>query len=328
MILERIVAETKSELIHRRRTAPIEKLLRAANDAPAPRGLAAALGRGTTVQLIAEVKHKSPSKGVLRADFDPVSLARSYWKAGAGAISVLTDGPFFGGSLEHLKAVREAVPLPILRKDFIVDTYQVVEARAAGADGLLLIAAALSQTELERLLAETRAFGMDALVEVHTEDELDRALAAGGHLIGINNRDLRTFRTSLDVTNRLAGRVPGDVVLVSESGIASRDDVARVAASGVDAVLVGERLVTSADPMTVARELLGVPITGRPGGGPVDVVSGTTDVVSGTTDVVGGAIDVVGGAIDEIGGTVDAGGMAIGAPQDTAKDKDPKAVAP
>lgn len=260
MILDSILAETRAEVARRKQRTPLLSLEQEALSAPEPRGLAGALGAGGTVRLLAEVKHKSPSKGVLRQKFDPVSLARMYAQAGADAISVLTDEPFFGGSLDHLRAVRQAVALPVLRKDFIVDAYQVVEARAAGADALLLIAAALDDEALSRLLAVTRDWGMDALVEVHTEDELERALASGAELIGINNRDLRTFDTSLDVTLRLAARVPAHVTLVSESGIRSRADVALVAQSGVHAVLVGERLVTDVDPLAAARGLVGVPL--------------------------------------------------------------------
>lgn len=259
MILDRILAETRAETARRKRTTPLETLVQRAKAAPVPRGLARALRAGETVRLLAEVKRKSPSKGVLRADFDPAVLARAYAAAGADAVSVLTDEPFFGGGLGHLRTVREAVALPVLRKDFILDPYQIVEARAAGADGVLLIVAALTRSQLEDLLAETTAWGMDALVEVHTEDELDRALAAGARVIGVNNRDLKTFETTLDVTLRLASRVPGDVTLVSESGIRSRDDVVRLAAAGVDAVLVGERLVTDREPGGAARALVGVP---------------------------------------------------------------------
>ena len=263
MILDRIIAETKAETARRRRMTPLRALAEAAQAAPPPRSLAGRLGAGGTVSLLAEVKRKSPSKGVLRADFDPAALARAYAKAGADAISVLTDGPFFGGGLDHLRAVREAVPLPVLRKDFIVDPYQVAEARAAGADAVLLIVGALPRRRLDDLLAEVHAWGMDALVEVHTEAELERALAAGARLVGINNRDLHTFETSLEVTMRLAGQVPDDVTLVSESGIRSREDVQRLAAAGVDAILVGERLVTDADPLRAARSLVGVPLGPR-----------------------------------------------------------------
>lgn len=263
MILQRIVDETRTTVARRKQVMPVASLEKAAMQVSAPRGLAQALGRGDTVRLLAEVKRKSPSKGVLRADFDPVALAVAYAQAGANAISVLTDGPFFGGSLEHLQAVREAVSLPVLRKDFIVDEYQIVEARAAGADGLLLIVTALSQPELEHLLRAATALGMDALVEVHTEEELERALAAGASLVGINNRNLKTFETSLETTVQLAARVPEDAVLVSESGVASTQDVQRLAAVGVDAVLVGERLVTAGDPRSAARALLNVPARAR-----------------------------------------------------------------
>lgn len=264
MILERILAAKRETIARRKaRVAPAELAERAAEAAP-PRGLAAALGKGGVVRLVAEVKRKSPSKGVLHGRFDPVALAAAYAGAGADAVSVLTDEPFFGGSLAHLQAVRDAVTLPVLCKDFIIDEYQVAEARAAGADGVLLIAAALTDDELLALLTAVSRWGMDALVEVHTEEELERALAVGARLVGINNRDLRTFATALDVTLRLAPHVPDYVTLVSESGIQSRVDVERLAAAGVDAVLVGERLVTSRDPGAAARDLTGVPAVKGP----------------------------------------------------------------
>lgn len=259
MILNQILAETRATVAWRKQVLPIETLLTHAEEAPRPRGLAAALGRGGTVRLIAEVKRRSPSKGVLRDNFDPLQLALAYEQAGADAVSVLTDETFFGGSVEHLRAVRAAVKLPVLRKDFIIDPYQIIEARAAGADGVLLIVAALGDEQLHSLLAETHEWGMDALVEVHSEEELERALDAGARLIGVNNRDLYSFVTTLDVTLELAPKVPDDVTLVSESGIAGRADVERLAVAGVDAVLVGERLVTDSDPGAAARSLVGVP---------------------------------------------------------------------
>lgn len=263
MILDRILEHKRTDVQRLKQERPLPTLIQQIHRAPPPRGLARALGQGGTVRLLAECKHRSPSKGVLREPFDPVALAVGYCAAGADAVSVLTDAPFFGGSFDHLRAVRAAVPVPVLCKDFVVDEYQVAAARAAGADGVLLIAAVLGDAELRRLVDAVERWGMDALVEVHTETELERALAAGARLVGVNNRDLRTFETSLEVTLRLAPRVPPDVTLVSESGIRRRSDVERVAAAGVDAVLVGEGLVTAEDPGAAARRLVGVPASGR-----------------------------------------------------------------
>src|SRR2546423_1043897 len=189
-------------------------------------------------RLIAEVKKASPSKGLIRADFDPVQIARIYADGGAACISVLTDEPYFQGNLDHLRAVREAVNVPLLRKDFLFDEYQLFEARAAGADAILLIAAALRRARLEELLSEAESLGLAALVEVHDADEVDEALATRARIIGINNRDLHTFRTTLQTTLDLLPRVPRDRVTVSESGINRRQDVQRLADAGVHAVLV------------------------------------------------------------------------------------------
>jgi len=203
--------------------------------------------RRDTIALIAEVKHASPSKGILIEPFDPVLLAQAYAENGAAAISVLTDEAFFLGHLSHLRAVREAVRVPLLRKDFIIDPVQIRQARIAGADAILLIAAALDDAALAALLYETRKLHMAALVEVHNEVELARALDAGADLVGINNRDLRTFREDLTVTERLAARLPSQVTLVAESAIRSVADVRRMGEAGVHAVLVGEGLVTAGD---------------------------------------------------------------------------------
>jgi indole-3-glycerol phosphate synthase len=216
------------------------------------------------VSLIAEVKHASPSKGLLISPFDPVAIARDYLFSGASAISVLTDAPFFRGSLEDLAAVRRLCreqrrEVPLLRKDFIVDGYQVVEARAAGADSILLIVAALEEHELATLHAEAHRWGMEVLVEVHDEEEMRRAIGTGATLIGVNNRDLRTFSVDLATTERLALLKPSGALLVSESGIGERADVERLAACGVDAMLVGESLITAADRRAAARQLLGRP---------------------------------------------------------------------
>lgn len=193
--------------------------------------------------LIAEVKKASPSAGVIAAHFDPVTIAQNYARAGAEAISVLTDEQFFQGHLDHLRAVREVVRLPLLRKDFVLDELQILEAAAAGADAILLIVAALAQEELVRLLASAATYQLDALVEVHSLAELERALETDAEIIGINNRNLATFEVDLAVTETLAEEVPKELVLVSESGIRSAADLARIKASGVNAVLIGEALM-------------------------------------------------------------------------------------
>ena len=216
-----------------------------------------ALARGSEARIIAEIKRRSPSKGEIRANFDPVGCARSYAEAGAAAISVLTDEHYFGGRLEFLGAVRSAVGVPLLRKDFVIDAYQIDEARVSGADAVLLIVAALSQAELGRLRQHAGSLGLDALVEVHHEEELETALAAGADLIGINNRDLRSFETDLAVTERLAPRVPANALIVSESGIFSHEEIRRLEEAGVDAFLVGESLMREADVGLALRRLRG-----------------------------------------------------------------------
>jgi indole-3-glycerol phosphate synthase len=228
---------------------------------PAALPLAEAL-RGETVAVIAEIKRASPSKGAIAPDVIATDVARAYLDGGAAAISVLTDETFFRGTLDDLEAVAAlahggATPHPILRKDFIVDAFQVIEARAAGADAVLLIVVALEDTRLCELLAAATAYGMDALVEVHDEREMERARHAGATLIGINNRDLRTFAVDLATTERLADDAPDDVTLVAESGIRTRADVERLRRAGAHAVLVGETLMRAPDRAAAVRELLG-----------------------------------------------------------------------
>jgi indole-3-glycerol phosphate synthase len=245
-ILDKILANTIKETEARRATTSLIDIIDAARAAPAPRDMLAALRRDT-VALIAEVKHASPSKGVLIDLFDPLALGTTYAENGAAAISVLTDRQFFKGSLDYLTTVREAVQVPVLRKDFIVDPYQVYEGRAAGADAILLIAAALDDAQLAGLYALTSELGMTALVEVHSEPERDRAMRIEPHLIGINNRDLKTFNVDLDTTARIARLIPEQVTLVAESGIHSAADVRRMGELGAHAVLIGEALVKSTD---------------------------------------------------------------------------------
>ena len=222
-----------------------------------PRGAAfeAALGAAGRVNVIAECKRRSPSKGVLQPDYDPVAIARRYEAAGAAAISVLTEPAFFDGSLEHLAAVRDAVQTPLLRKDFIVDEYQVLEARANGADALLLIVAALEQPDLVRLQRFAAECGLATLVEVHDGEELARAVDSGARVIGVNNRNLRTLAVDVEASSRLAERMPAGVIAVSESGLKTREDLERLAAAGYRAFLIGERFMTDPDPVGAIRSL-------------------------------------------------------------------------
>jgi indole-3-glycerol phosphate synthase len=217
----------------------------------------AALRRGTEVRLIGEIKRRSPSAGAIRAEADPAAIAAIYEAAGASALSVLTDAQYFGGSLADLAAARAACSLPILRKDFIIDELQVGEARAYGADAVLLIVAALSDDDLRRLSEAAERWGLAAIIEVHNEAEMRRAANVGARIIGINNRNLATFETDLGTTVRLAPQAPKGTLLVSESGLQTRADVELVAAAAVDAILVGGGLMTSPDPGAKVRELVG-----------------------------------------------------------------------
>jgi indole-3-glycerol phosphate synthase len=261
-VLDKILANTAEEVAARQEIRPLASVIAAAAEADPPRDMLAALRpaglrREGRVSLIAEVKHASPSKGVLIEPFDPVALGRTYAASGAAAVSVLTDSRFFQGHLDHLRAVRAAVALPVLRKDFVIAPYQVYEGRAAGADAILLIAAALSDSQLADLHALACSLGIAALVEVHQADELERALAVGPRLLGINNRNLKTFRVSLETTAQLAPLVPSGVTLVAESGILTGEDVRRMGALGAHAVLVGEALLRAADIGAKVRELSG-----------------------------------------------------------------------
>lgn len=260
-ILARIVA-TKEEEVARLRGREAGLRARAAA-APPPRDFRAALEDPKAVGLIAEVKRRSPGAGAIRPGLDPAALAGRYEAGGAAAVSVLTDAGYFGGSLEDLERVRQAVRLPCLRKDFIIDERQVWEARGAGADAVLLIVRILEDAPLRELRLAAEALGMAALVEVHDRGELVRAVASGAGIIGINNRDLRTFETHLEVTLSLAGSAPDDAILVSESGVRTAEDVRRLGAAGVDAVLVGEAMVRAADPEAAARALTGLSRTPR-----------------------------------------------------------------
>ena len=248
-ILDEILATKRDEIAAaKRHESPAALAARAAATREPTRGFRAALASGPRPRVVAELKRRSPSKGTIRTDFDPVGCAKAYAEAGAAALSVLTDAHYFGGELSLLATVRREVALPLLRKDFLLDSYQVDEARVAGADAVLLIARALPADALRALRERAAALGMDALVEVHDEREVDAALAAGADLVGINNRDLATFHTDLATTERLAPRlVAAGVVVVGESGIFTHDDVRRLEAAGAHAVLVGEALMREPD---------------------------------------------------------------------------------
>jgi indole-3-glycerol phosphate synthase len=263
-ILEKILSDKRAEVAERSRSLPLEALRARSRQAPPPRSLFAALSAPgkTAFKVIAEVKKASPSKGVIRADFDPVAIARSYEKAGAAAISILTDEKHFQGRIEFLEAVRAEVDVPLLRKDFIIERYQVHESRAAGADAILLICAALPRdADLQALAGEAQALGMDVLWEAHDELELRRILPLKPAIVGINNRDLRTFEVSLETTRRLLPQVPRGAVSVSESGFSRRDELERMAEWGVKAFLIGESLLRAPDPGAQLELLL------RPEGG-------------------------------------------------------------
>ncbi|AHE99512.1 indole-3-glycerol-phosphate synthase [Thioalkalivibrio paradoxus ARh 1] len=259
-ILQRILARKQEEIRARSATLPLPELASRARDADPPRGFRAALAariRRGLPAVIAEIKKASPSKGVLRADFDPVAIAGSYARHGAACLSVLTDIDFFQGADGYLQKARAACDLPVLRKDFVVDPYQVHEARALGADCILLIVAALDDEQMRALYRLALDLGMDVLVEVHDRDELGRALALDAGLIGINNRDLRSFETRLETTLDLCAQVPEGVLLVTESGIHRPSDVARMRAAGVEAFLVGEAFMRAPDPGEALERLFG-----------------------------------------------------------------------
>lgn len=263
-VLDTIVASKRQEIADARRRIPDRELERRLVEAPPVRDFRSALERPAGMQVIAEVKKASPSAGLLRADFQPVEIARIYEQHGAACLSVLTDMPFFQGQLAYLTAIRAAIALPLLRKDFILDRYQLLEARLAGADAVLLIAEILPGPELSELLSQTWELGMEALVELYDADNLPRVLDSKARLIGVNNRDLRTFVTRLEHTLELAARIPIGCYLVSESGIRTRQDVLRLEAAGVRAILVGETFMRAADIGAKLDELRGV--TGRDGG--------------------------------------------------------------
>jgi indole-3-glycerol phosphate synthase len=257
-LLRTIVAATQRIVETRRQGESLLALeRRAASARPRAAAFEGALGLAGRVNVIAECKRRSPSKGVLASIYDPVRVARQYQEGGAAAISVLTEPTFFDGTLQHLTAVRSAVVLPLLRKDFIVDEYQLFEARAAGADAVLLIVAALNQEELVALQKRAWDLELATLVEVHDEAELTRAIDSGARVIGVNNRNLRTLAVDVNASERLAVRIPRDVVAVSESGLTSREELEHLAAAGYRAFLIGERVMTDPDPAGAIRRLMG-----------------------------------------------------------------------
>ena len=256
-ILDRIVEARRASVAHRKRVLPDVALKIAVEKKVAPpRDFAGALTRAGKINIISELKKASPSRGVIREEYAPAVLAASLEEAGAAALSVLTEEDFFSGSLGDLKEASRVTKIPILRKDFIVDPWQVWETRAAGADSFLLIAAILSDAELQDLLELGRTLKMEALVEVHSREELERVLAAGARIIGVNNRDLRDFQVHLETSLGLAEVIPEDCIAVSESGLRSHEDLARLQGAGFDAFLIGEHVMRSADPAAALRALL------------------------------------------------------------------------
>jgi indole-3-glycerol phosphate synthase len=256
-VLDEILRRTRERVEEAKAQHSLEEVLGFAELAPSPRPFASALSRQGSVNVIAEHKRRSPSKGAIREDLDPVDVAKGYEAAGAAALSVLTDEVFFGGHLDHLVAARSATGLPVLRKDFVVDPWQVWEARAAGADAVLLIVAALEDDTFRELLEVSGEAGLDALVEVHDGGELERALAAGARVVGVNNRDLKTMEVTLDTALTLAPAIPEGVVAVAESGIRTGADIRRLRDAGYSAFLIGERLMGAPDPASALRELIG-----------------------------------------------------------------------
>ena len=257
MILDTIIAHKRKELAAARAKTPLSKLETEVENLPPTRDFRNAITDNETVKLIAEVKKKSPSKGIIREDFHPVSIAETYVENGAAAISVLTDKHFFAGELGYLRAIRDSVNVPLLRKDFTINPYHIYQARVAGADAILLIVAALTAAQLRAFMDVAASLSLACLVEVHTREELAVALDVDAQIIGINNRDLRTFHTDIATTFALREAIPADKVVVSESGIYSREDVVKLQAAGVDAMLVGESLMRSPEIGEQVRRLIG-----------------------------------------------------------------------
>jgi len=260
-VLNRILEARRAEVDHRKRVLPETALKYGVKAAPPVRDFAAALSRDA-INILAELKPASPSRGIIRDPFDAPALGKSLESAGAAALSVLTEGEFFRGSLKNLRDARKEIALPVLRKDFIFDPWQVWESRANDADSFLLIVAALSDEQLRDLIALGRELGMEPLVEVHTSAELDRALAAGARIVGVNNRDLKTLTVRLETSYELIEQIPEQCLAVAESGLRSHDDLKKLRAAGFDAFLIGEHLMLSPDPAEALRNLLVPPASG------------------------------------------------------------------
>jgi len=255
-VLGEILERARVQVAQRREVLPLEVIQTLADEAPPPRDFTSALKRKDRVNVIAEYKRRSPSRGVIREDLPPQDVAVSYEAAGAAAMSVLTDEDYFGGSLDHLTAARGAVKIPAIRKDFTVDTYQIWEARAACADAVLLIIAALTDAQLKTFLADAAEVKVAALVEVHDAEELDRAVSAGASIIGVNNRNLKTMEVRLETSLELLPKIPAAAVKVAESGIKTGADMKRLRAAGCDAFLIGEHLMSSPDPGAALKQLI------------------------------------------------------------------------
>jgi indole-3-glycerol phosphate synthase len=256
MFLDKILSSKKEEVAHLKRIKPLSELKLSIGDIPLPRNFSAALTVNDT-NIIAEIKRSSPSKGIISHDFNHLHIASTYSANGASAISILTDQPYFGGSKTYIAEIKEIIDLPLLRKDFIIDAYQVYETRVLEGDALLLIAGILSAEELKELIALTSFLGMNALVEVHDRNDLDKALAAGAAIMGVNNRDLKTFTTDLNVSLNLKPHVPADKIFVCESGIESRQNIEMLLKAGIHVFLIGETLMRAEDRGKKLQELLG-----------------------------------------------------------------------
>lgn len=256
-ILEKILTRKRVEVEEVQRQRPLRDLMKQADDLPKPKDFIAPLQNSPPIRLIAEVKKASPSQGLIRADFDPVAIAQAYAAGGASCLSVLTDVDFFQGSIDYLTAIRKAVDLPILRKDFVVHPYQVFEARVAGADAVLLIAECLNRQELRSIYQLVRELGMTALVELYDRKNLDNVLNTGARLIGVNNRNLKTFDVDLNHTIRIRKEIPADKIVVAESGIATRDDATLLESNAINAMLVGESLMRQENVVEATKTLVG-----------------------------------------------------------------------
>ena len=256
MILDKIIEAKKGEVTHLKQTRPLSELKAAIRDLPSPRDFRGAI-KGNACAIIAEVKRRSPSKGIFRDDFDPVNIALVYEEYGAAAVSVLTDQKFFSGDKSYLADIKKTVNLPLLRKDFIIDPYQIYETRHISGDALLLIAGILEKEQLGEYIRLCESLGLSALVEVHSREELDKALASGAGIIGINNRNLKTFTTDLKISLDITPHIPADKIIISESGIHTRKDIETLMEAGIHAFLVGETLMRSENIGKKLRELLG-----------------------------------------------------------------------